>query len=67
MTHGFHVGMVICAVLALLGAVVAWTTISSEVLHEEDEGGEPEECDFTCGVGAPPMRPGREPAAAPRG
>jgi EmrB/QacA subfamily drug resistance transporter len=61
MTHGFHVGMVVCAVLAALGAVVAWTTISSDVLHEE-EGDEPAECDFTCGVGAPTMQPGREPA-----
>lgn len=61
MTHGFHVGMVVCAVLAAIGGVVAWTTISSDVLHEEDEG-EPEECDFTCGVGAPTLRPGREPA-----
>jgi EmrB/QacA subfamily drug resistance transporter len=62
MTHGFHVGMVVCAVLAALGAVVAWTTISSDVLHEEEGEGEPPECDFTCGVGAPTMQPGREPA-----
>lgn len=60
MTHGFHVGMVVCAILAALGAVVAWTTISSDVLHEEE--GEPEECDFTCGVGAPTLRPAREPS-----
>ncbi|MFT3866350.1 MAG: MFS transporter [Solirubrobacterales bacterium] len=63
MTHGFHVGMVVCAVLAASGAVVAWTTISSDVLHEEE--GEPEECDFTCGVGAPTMQPGREPTPQP--
>jgi EmrB/QacA subfamily drug resistance transporter len=62
MTHGFHMGMVVCAVLAVLGAIVAWTTISSDVLHEED--GEPEECDYSCGVGAPVLQPGRE-AAAP--
>ena len=61
MTHGFHVGMVVCAVLAVLGAVVAWTTISSEVLHDE-EGEEPEECDYSCGIGAPALRPGREPS-----
>jgi EmrB/QacA subfamily drug resistance transporter len=65
MTHGFHVGMVVCAGLTVLGAIVAWTTISSDVLHEE--GGEEEECDFSCGVGAPTMRPGREPSVAPRG
>jgi Na+/melibiose symporter-like transporter len=64
MTHGFHVGMVVCAALAALGAVVAWTTISSDVLHEEGDEGEEEELNesFSCGVGAPPMRPGREPS-----
>ncbi len=65
MTHGFHMGMVICAVLSVIGAVIAWTTISSEVLHEEEVEGEPEVCDYTCGVGAPPMRPAREPVPAP--
>src|SRR6201996_887960 len=71
MTHGFHVGMIVCAILAALGAVVAWTTISSDVLEEEGE--EPEECDYSCGIGAPALRPAREPshlsepsAAAPR-
>jgi EmrB/QacA subfamily drug resistance transporter len=63
MTHGFHVGMVVCAALALIGAVIAWTTISANVLHDEE--GEPEECDYTCGVGAPALRPPREPAPAP--
>ena len=60
MTHGFHVGMVVCAILAALGAIVAWTTISSDVLEEEGE--EPEECDYSCGIGAPGLRPAREPS-----
>jgi EmrB/QacA subfamily drug resistance transporter len=70
MTSGFHKGMGMCAILAVIGAVIAWTTISSEVLHEED--GKPEECDYSCGVGAPVLQPGREapvppaPAAAER-
>jgi EmrB/QacA subfamily drug resistance transporter len=59
MTHGFHVGMIVCAILAALGALVAWTTISSDVLEEEGE--EPEECDYSCGIGAPALRPAREP------
>jgi hypothetical protein len=41
--------------------VVAWTTISSDVLEEEGE--EPEECDYSCGIGAPALRPGREAAS----
>ena len=62
MTDGFHMAMVVCAVLAVLGAIVAWTTISSDILHEEGE--EPAECDYSCGVGAPTLQPGREPAPA---
>jgi EmrB/QacA subfamily drug resistance transporter len=64
MTHGFHVGMVVCAVLAVLGAIVAWTTISTDVLHAEPEpdGDTPERLaeDYSCAIGAPPFRPGRE-------
>jgi EmrB/QacA subfamily drug resistance transporter len=64
MTDGFHTGMAICAALSLFGAAVAWTTISSDVLHAEPEpdGGTPERLadDFSCGIGAPPLRPGRE-------
>jgi MFS family permease len=59
MTHGFHMGMAICAGLAVIGAVIAWTTISADVLHEETEE---EEFDYTCGVGAPTMHPAPEPS-----
>ncbi|HTR76258.1 MAG TPA: MFS transporter [Solirubrobacterales bacterium] len=71
MTHGFHVGMALCAGLSVLGAIIAWTTISSDVLHEEgaDEAPAEErelaEC-YSCGIGAPTMRPGREPPARVR-
>jgi EmrB/QacA subfamily drug resistance transporter len=64
MTHGFHVGMIVCAVLAAGGGILAWLTISSTVLHAEAEpgGDTPERLgeDFSCGVGGPPLRPGRE-------
>jgi EmrB/QacA subfamily drug resistance transporter len=64
MTHGFHVGMVVCAVLAAGGGILAWLTIESTVLHAEPEpgGDTPERLaeDFSCGVGGPPLRPGRE-------
>ena len=63
MTSGFHKGMMMSAILAVIGAVIAWTTISSDVLHEE--GAVPEECDYSCGVGAPILQPGREPPTAP--
>jgi EmrB/QacA subfamily drug resistance transporter len=64
MTDGFHVGMVVCAVLAALGGILAWFTISATVLHAEPEpgGDTPERLgeDFSCGIGAPPLRPRRE-------
>ncbi len=64
MTDGFHMAMLVCAALAALGGVLAWLTIGAEVLHAEPEpgGDTPERLaeDFSCGVGAPPLRPGRE-------
>jgi EmrB/QacA subfamily drug resistance transporter len=64
MTHGFHVAMLICATLAACGAVLAWLTIDSAVLHAEPEpgGDTPERLaeDYSCGLGGPPLRPGRE-------
>jgi EmrB/QacA subfamily drug resistance transporter len=64
MADGFHMAMLVCAGLAALGGVLAWLTISAEVLHPEAEpgGGTPEQLaeDFSCGIGAPPLRPGRE-------
>jgi EmrB/QacA subfamily drug resistance transporter len=64
MTHGFHVGMLVSAALAAAGGVLAWLTIASGVLHAEAEpgGDTPERLaeDFSCGIGAPPLRPGRE-------
>ncbi len=64
MTDGFHVAMLVCAGLAALGGALAWLTISPQVLNAEPEpgGGTPERLaeDFSCGVGGPPLRPGRE-------
>jgi EmrB/QacA subfamily drug resistance transporter len=64
MTSGFQMAMMICAALAALGGVIAWLTISAEVLHAEAEpGGDTPErlCeDYTCGFDGPPLRPGRE-------
>jgi EmrB/QacA subfamily drug resistance transporter len=64
MTHGFHVGMLVCAVLAAAGGILAWLTIEATVLHAEPEpgGDTPERLgeDFSCGIDGPPLRPGRE-------
>jgi EmrB/QacA subfamily drug resistance transporter len=69
MTDGFHMAMMICAVLAALGGALAWVTISSTVLHTEAEpgGDTPEQLteDHFCAVNGPPLRPGREADCAP--
>jgi hypothetical protein len=69
MTHGFHVAMAICAGLAIAGGIIAWRTISSDVLEAEPEpgGALPTEVlgEHSCAVSGAPLRPGREAACHP--
>ena len=64
MTDGFMVAMLVCAGLAAMGGVLAWLTISSDILDVEAEpgGSPPTEVldDVSCGITGPPLRPGRE-------
>jgi hypothetical protein len=64
MTDGFRVAMLTSAGLAAVGGILAWFTISSDVLEAEPEpGGIPPTQvlhEVSCGVPAPPLRPGRE-------
>jgi EmrB/QacA subfamily drug resistance transporter len=64
MTDGFHTAMAACAGLAATGGILAWLTISSEVLHAEaePEGDTPQRIatDYSCAVSGPPLRPARE-------
>jgi EmrB/QacA subfamily drug resistance transporter len=69
MTDGFHMAMVVCAGLAAVGGILAWLTISDEVLETEPvpEGDTPDRIatDYSCGVSGTPLRPGREAECAP--
>jgi hypothetical protein len=69
MTDGFHTAMLACAGLAALGGVLAWLTISNDVLaaEAEDGGDTPERLgeDFMCPVSGAPLRPGREADCVP--
>jgi EmrB/QacA subfamily drug resistance transporter len=69
MTDGFHVAMVACAVLAALGGLLAWLTISSEVLEAvpATDGGTPDRAatDYSCPVAGTPLRPAREARCMP--
>jgi EmrB/QacA subfamily drug resistance transporter len=64
MTHGFHVAMAACAGLAVMGGILAWLTISDEVLQTEPEpaGDTPAQLgsDYSCSVSGTALRPTRE-------
>jgi EmrB/QacA subfamily drug resistance transporter len=64
MAHGFRVAMLACAALSAAGGVLAWLTISSDVLESEPAPGGDLPTgvlhDFSCAVAGPPLRPGRE-------
>jgi EmrB/QacA subfamily drug resistance transporter len=71
MADGFRTAMVTCAALAAGGGIVAWLTISDDVLEAEPKlRGEPPvavSTDFSCALAGPPLRPateGRGPVAS---
>jgi Na+/melibiose symporter-like transporter len=63
MADGFHVAMIACAGLAAAGGILAWLTISSEVLEAEPSprGDLPSRVstDFSCAVSGTPLVPAR--------
>ena len=71
MTDGFRVAMMACAALAALGGVLAWLTISNEVLEAVPAAGgdTPDRAatDYSCGVAGTPLRPAREARCTPAG
>jgi hypothetical protein len=71
MADGFRIGMVTCAGLAVLGGILAWLTISSEVLEAVPtaDGDTPGRAatDYSCGVAGTPLRPAREARCVPVG
>src|SRR5215216_4202740 len=69
MADGFHVAMVACAVLAAAGGLLAFLTISSEVLEAvpATDGETPDRAatDHSCAVAGTPLRPAREARCTP--
>ncbi len=69
MTDGFRIAMLSCGALAAAGGVIAWFTISSDVLHAEPEpgGARPTEVlhEISCGAPGPLLRPGTEAECQP--
>ncbi len=67
MTHGFHIAMVTCAILAALGGILAWLTISSNLLAGDPSENPaapapPPPTRFSCDIAGSPLRPARDPA-----
>ncbi|TJZ42258.1 MFS transporter [Streptomyces piniterrae] len=57
----FRRAMPLCAAVLLVGAVIAWLTVRSDVLRAAKAGAEEPchpECTYHCGVSAPPLDPG---------
>ncbi|MDX6587616.1 MAG: hypothetical protein QOI31_2089 [Solirubrobacterales bacterium] len=72
MDDGFKIAMVVTAGLSLLGGLLAFLMIDSEVLEEDDDDHSYDRAatDRNCGVAGTPLRPGRhvgETAAEPAG
>ncbi len=57
MQDGFQIAMVACAGLAVAGGILAWLTISSDVLEAEPETAAALATDFSCAVTGTPLRP----------
>jgi hypothetical protein len=69
MADGFRIAMVACAVLAAAGGVLAWLTISNDVLErgpERERRAVPVRVstDYSCSVSGAPLHRGSEPARA---
>ena len=68
-TDGFHVAVLVCAILAFAGGVLAWLTISNDVLETAPAtgGDTPDRAatDFNCGMAGTPLRPAREARCVP--
>jgi EmrB/QacA subfamily drug resistance transporter len=59
MEDGFHMSVVICAVLCLIGAVIAWALIRTDLLSAE-ETREPEPQRYSCDICGTPLSPEHE-------
>ena len=65
MDDGFKIAMVVTACLSLLGGLIAFLMIDSEVLDEDDDEHDCDRAatDRNCGVAGTPLRPGATSAA----
>jgi hypothetical protein len=65
MAAGFHTAMLATASLAAAGGIIAWLTVSSDVLASASNAGgaAPVPARFSCDIVGAPLRPARDKAA----
>jgi EmrB/QacA subfamily drug resistance transporter len=65
MAAGFHTAMLATAFLAAAGGIIAWLTVSSDVLASASNAGgaAPVPARFSCDIVGAPLRPARDKAA----
>ncbi|GAB4584136.1 MFS transporter [Nocardia sp. IFM 10818] len=56
--HGFRIAVLVCAVLMVAAAALAFFTVRDDALKVAPPEAEPQ-CRVNCPVGAPPLEPGR--------
>ncbi|MEV6065368.1 MFS transporter [Nocardia sp. NPDC052001] len=60
--HGFRIALLICVVIVVAAAVLAFFTVRDDALATAPASAAPQ-CKVNCAIGAPPLEPGR--AAVP--
>jgi EmrB/QacA subfamily drug resistance transporter len=55
MEDGFHIAAMVCAGLSALGGVIAWLTIRSDLLGDDEDEPEPER--YSCDIAGPSLSP----------
>ncbi len=58
MTRGFHIAMLVCAVVSAAGGVLAWLTIDNSILQNSQASEGSDGNGFHCAVSGPPLPTG---------
>jgi MFS family permease len=65
MEDGFHIALIVCAGLSVLGGLIAFAWIRSDLLSADEDEGEPEPDCYSCDVAGTRLSPDRhDPEAA---
>jgi EmrB/QacA subfamily drug resistance transporter len=57
MEDGFRIALIVCAALSVLGGLIAWATIRSDLLTADEQRGEPAPNRYSCDVAGTALSP----------